>query len=154
MTKKDYKAILGLAEKLKATDDKTGWFTEEARKKLIPLDLNLQQGYVAEEDKKIIGFITYFSDDGHAQIGWLGVDPELHGRGTGTALMKKLEQTLRKMGFTELLVETAAKEQSIGTSYESTHKFYSDMGFKRYRIKKKEDTGYRCDMDVLKKAIE
>jgi GNAT superfamily N-acetyltransferase len=152
--KKDYKKILSIVEKLKVVDDKTGWFDEDARKRAIPTDIKIQSGFVAEEDEKVLGFITYFSEYGRPKIGWIGVDPDLHRKGIGTALSKALEDKLKKFGAKELSVETPAKEEVVGTSYEGTYKFYEKMGFIVDKTELRKDfKGREFKMAVLKKVI-
>ena len=48
------------------------WFDKKALRN-IPIDVQLQKCFVAEEKNKAIGFITIYSKDGEAELGWMGV---------------------------------------------------------------------------------
>ncbi len=149
----DYNKILEIVEKLKVIDEKRGWFTEEAMKKLIPIDIKIQRGFVAEEKDTIIGFITYISKNGEPFIGWIGVDPDFHRKGIGRALVEKVYEVLKKIGAKEIYVETPSKKEGLGTSYEGTYKFYEDVGFELVKIFPKEEREENCDMALLKKKV-
>jgi len=151
---KDYEPILELADKLRTIYDKKGWFTEEARKKFIPLDIRVQKGFVAEEDGKVVGFITYTTYDYNPIIGWIGVDPDYHRKGVGKALVERVENELKGIGAEMLSVETPTKEEGIGSSYEGTYKFYEAMGFEVERTRVIESEGIRTNMAILKKSLK
>lgn len=148
--KKHHDGMLRIAEKLKVKDENTGWFMDEAIKKMMPLDIQIQKGYSAVEENKVIGFITYLSEYGKPKIGWMGVDPEHHREGIGKTLLEKVEEDIKKMGGTEIYVETPKKEEGLGTDYESTYNFYESMGFELHKILEDEP----CDMALLKKELD
>ena len=151
---KDYEHILEIAEKLKTVDNRTGWFTEEARKTLIPIDIRNQKGFVAEEYEKIVGFITYTTDDNDPEIGWIGVHPDYHRKGVARALVKRVEDELKRAGAETLCVETPTKEEGIGSSYEGTYKFYEAMGFEIEKTRFIESEGIKTSMAIMKKPLK
>ena len=153
---KDFKQILEITEMLKVIDEKRGWFSEESRKKMIPIDLKIQGGFVAEIDSEIVGFVTYFSEYGKPKIGWIAVNPNKHRQGIGKLLLEKLRDELKKVGANELYVETPTKEEAEGNDYESTYAFYESAGFVIDKIIKKnsQENECDCDMAVLKKVIK
>lgn len=156
MTEKDFNSIIRIGKRLRITDDgKKGWFTEDAVERHIPFDIQLQRGYISEENGRVIGFITYTSYGYFPAIGWIAVDPGFHRRGAGASLVKKVEAEIHKMGGKELFVETPTKEEGMGTEYEKTYKFYEGTGFTVDRIKKRgdPDNNCGCDMAILKKVI-
>jgi len=150
----DYESILEVAEKLRTIDDKKGWFTEEARKKFIPRDLRTQKGFVAEEDGKIVGFITYTTEKNNAEIGWIGVDPDYHRKKIGRLLVERVENDLRGIGVVALRVETPTKEEGIGSSYEGTYKFYESCEFEVEKTRFIESEGIKTQMAILNKSLK
>ncbi|MFO7990731.1 MAG: GNAT family N-acetyltransferase [Thermoplasmata archaeon] len=140
--------VIEIAEKLKVKEDGSGWFLEDAWKRMIPLDIKIQKGYVAVE-KEVIGFITYFSEYGKAKIGWIAVDPERHGEGIGRGLLKAVEEDVNKSGSDVLYVETPTKEEGIGNDYEGTYLFYEAMGFTVEEVIEDDN----CDMALLIKKL-
>ena len=152
-TKGDCKGILKVAEKLRIINERTGWFTEDAIKKLIPIDIKLQKGFVAEENDSIIGFVTYTSKNGEPFIGWIGVDPQFHRKGIGKRLIEKVCEELKKIGAKELYVETPSREEGLGNPYEGTYKFYEAVGFKLVKVFPKEERKENCEMALLKRIL-
>jgi Acetyltransferases len=148
-TEKDFKEIMVVVKKLNPK-----WFDNFAVSKSIPSDLKIHKGFVAEDKGKIVGFLSYTSDEGKARISWMGVDPELHGKNIGTSLLEALEKELKNIGLKELRVETLA-ESTEYEPYEKTRAFYKKMEFKVEKIKKVEskDTGEILDLATLVKGL-
>jgi GNAT superfamily N-acetyltransferase len=96
----DHSAILDLVA------DLPEWFDADARTRGIPIDLNHQQGFVAKEGGKIVGFITIFVAEGRLNIGWLGVKKDCQRKGVGGRLLDAAEETARDMGLCELATYT------------------------------------------------
>ena len=90
ITEDVYNKIIEISEKLKVINEKEGWFREDSIKKLIPLDVKLQRGFIATEKGEVLGFITYTSHNGGPIIGWIGVDPNYHRKGIGKKLIEKV----------------------------------------------------------------
>lgn len=63
-TEKDFKGLIKIAKMLHPK-----WFDKDAINRVMPLDLKIQKGFVAEEKGEILGFITYFSNEGEVKIG-------------------------------------------------------------------------------------
>jgi ribosomal protein S18 acetylase RimI-like enzyme len=51
---------------------------------------------VARTTRRIVGFCLSHNDDGVIWLSWFGVHPEFRGMGIGSALLSKLEETVRK----------------------------------------------------------
>ncbi len=86
--------------------------------------------YVAEEDGRVVGFITCvevlsFDDpDGYVKINGLAVLPEYRGRGIGTRLVARAEQTARERGSDSVGVASVFKRTR-------THELYERLGYRR-----------------------
>ena len=55
---------------------------------------------------------------------WIAVDPEVHGRGVGKALMGAVEHDLRQRGARKVFIETGGRE-----AYMPTRRFYEALGY-------------------------
>ena len=148
---KNYFEMMKIARKLHPK-----WFDRVAIKISIPLDLKLHRGFVAEENNKVIGFVTYTSipDEGQVKLSWIGVDPKFQGKGIGTKLIKKLENELVGIGVKQLWVGTVA-ESTVYEPYEKTRAFYKKVGFRVTKVKKikSKDTGKKFDFALLVKDL-
>lgn len=148
-TEKDFKEMIRIAKKLHPK-----WFDKFAVNKSMPLDLKIHKGFVAEEKNKILGFITYTSNEGEVKISWIGVNPEFQKRWIGTELLKKLEKELKRIGIKELRVETVAETENY-KPYEITRAFYKKLNFKVERVRKvkSKDTGEKFDLATFVKKL-
>jgi len=148
-TEKDYDGMMEVAKKLHPK-----WFDRFAINKSIPLDLKIHKGYVAEEKGRILGFVTYTSNEGETKISWIGVDPKFQRRGIGTKLLRKLREKLKKMKIKDLRVETVAESEKA-KPYEITRLFYKKMGFKVEKVRKvkSKDTGREFNMATFVKKL-
>ena len=101
-----------------------------------------------------MGFITYTSKDGVAEISWIGVAPKLHNKNIGTKLVKTLEKELKRFGVKKLQVDTLAGSEKY-EPYRKTRLFYKNMGFRVERVRKikSKDTGEKFDMATFIKDI-
>jgi len=146
---KDFKKIMAVVKKLNPK-----WFDNFAVSKSIPFDLKIHRGFVAENKGKIVGFLSYTSDEGKARISWMGVDPKFHGKNIGTKLLEALERELKNIGLKELRVETLAESIEY-EPYEKTRLFYKKMGFKPEKIRKikSKATGDILDLVTLVKKL-
>ena len=147
--KKDFNGIMKISKLLHPT-----WFDKVAINFSMPIDLRIHKGYVIEDKRKIIGFVTYTSNEGKAEISWIGVHPKIHRKGMGSKLIKKLEANLKKIGVKELRVGTVAESVEY-EPYARTRAFYKKIGFSVEKIIKKisEDTGEIFDFAILVKKI-
>lgn len=116
------------------------WFDNNALKN-IPIDMMLGKTYVAVENAIIQGFIVISSLEGMVWINWLGVDPEYHGQGIGTKLLKIAEEELKKIGVAELRVDTVIEQTPADGTYDKTIQFYLKNDF--IIIEKKEQQRHK-----------
>ena len=89
---------------------------------LNTLDNQPEGAIVAEVDGKVVGtvFAIKASDGENGYLSWIGVDPNCHGQGIGTAMMEHAEEYLRKMG---------AKRICLGTDRSAAIPFYLRQGY-------------------------
>jgi ribosomal protein S18 acetylase RimI-like enzyme len=91
--------------------------------------LESQDGFVAEEDGEVLGFVTYASElPESAEITWMAVAAGVHRRGIGRALTEALVAKARAEGRELLLVKTLA-DGHPSPEYAATRAFYRAMGF-------------------------
>lgn len=91
--------------------------------------LESQDGFVAEEDGEVIGFLTCASElPESAEITWMAVAAGAHRRGIGRALVDALVSKTREDGRELLLVKTLAGSHP-SPEYAATRAFYRSMGF-------------------------
>jgi ribosomal protein S18 acetylase RimI-like enzyme len=148
-TEKDFTGIMKVVRALHPK-----WFNNFAINKSIPLDLKIHKGFIGEEKGKVLGFITYTSKDGMAELSWIGVDPKLHRQGIGTKLFNALEKELKRLGIRKLQVDTVADSEE-SEPYRKTRLFYRKVGFRVERVRKakSEDTGEEFEMATFSKEI-
>lgn len=158
LSKKHYAQVIELGKSLGHTKDGKGWFTERAWSRYIPFDIRIHNGFVAEKDGLLLGFITYTSYDTPAlspYISWIAVGRRHQGKGAGRRLVARVEREVLKAGVNSLFVETPSEAAGKGTEYEETYKFYERIGFKLERTILESDpaNGCGCDMAVLRKVL-
>lgn len=100
---------------------------------LISADFNSQKGFVFRTKDKPVGFIMYFSNQGIAEISWMGVNPEFQRNGIGKKLLHLLIEELGKTNCSCLVVKTL--DESVDYKpYEKTRSFYLKNGFKKSHV--------------------
>jgi len=85
--------------------------------------------YVYENDefKKAEGYICYGRrplTDWTYDLYWIAVDPNTHGKGIGSNLVKHMENDLKSGGGRIILIETSGKPE-----YENERRFYTKNGY-------------------------
>jgi ribosomal protein S18 acetylase RimI-like enzyme len=126
------------------------WFDETAIIS-IPIDIRHQRGFVAERRGKVVGFITLYVAEGKLNIGWLGVQPDLHRQGIGRLLLDKAEEVARQLGVPELALYTLGEGVEY-EPYERTRRFYFANGFQVYQRSQTDNPG--CPEEIkLSKAL-
>jgi len=85
--------------------------------------------YVIENDerKQAAGYICYGKrplTDWTYDLYWIAVDPNIHGKGLGSQLVKHMEDDLAGSGGKIILIETSGKAE-----YENERKFYTKNGY-------------------------
>ena len=85
------------------------------------------QVYVTDDTNKTAGYICYGKrplTDMTYDLYWIAVDPNIHGKGIGSSLVKFMEEDLKNQGGNLILIETSGKE-----SYKNERKFYTKNGY-------------------------
>lgn len=127
------------------------WFDEDARQRAIPIDLRFQDGFVAEMDGELIGFITLYVAEGWVNIGWMGVHPSHRRQGIGAKLIAAAEAYCREIGVYQLATYTLGDSVEY-PPYEATRAFYFKQGFEVYQRSQTDNPG--CPEEIkLKKSI-
>lgn len=142
MTLEDKTAVLKVAKSLPQ------FFTQKAVE-FISADFHSQKGFVYRLNDKVVGFIMYFSNQGIAEIGWMGVKPEFQGKKIGTELLMYLKSELIKNKCSSLIVKTL--DESVDYKpYEQTRAFYMKNGFiKSHVIQHPENP--ECEAELILK---
>ncbi len=141
-------------EEIKRILEETHHFNEDEIKvatELIDVYLNDEKQkdysiYVKEDEnsKKAAGYICYGKrplTDRTYDLYWIAVDPGIHGKGTGSLLVKHMESDLRSAGGNLILIETSGKAE-----YENERRFYLKNGYEVQTIIK---DFYRGDDDLF-----
>jgi ribosomal protein S18 acetylase RimI-like enzyme len=80
-----------------------------------------------DETKKPAGYICYGRrplTDSTYDLYWIAVDPQVHGKGTGSMLVKHMEDDLKTIDGKLVLIETSGKAE-----YENERRFYLKNGY-------------------------
>jgi ribosomal protein S18 acetylase RimI-like enzyme len=101
---------------------------------LIDIYLNdaMQKDYIIyvhanDETNKAEGYICYGRrplTDWTYDLYWIAVDPDIHGKGIGSGLVRHMEGDLKAHGGRLVLIETSGKAE-----YENERKFYEKNGY-------------------------
>jgi GNAT superfamily N-acetyltransferase len=107
-----------------------GWFgLEEATRRYIEAIATLPT-WLAEVDGQAMGFLTLKQHSPYAaEIYVMGVRPEAHHRGLGSALLHRAESYLRGQGVEYLQVKTLSAAHP-DRGYAKTRAYYLAMGFR------------------------
>jgi GNAT superfamily N-acetyltransferase len=128
------------------------WFDVDSRLRAIPIDLRHQDGFVALDSEQVIGFITLFVAEGRVNIGWMGVHPDYHHQGVGSALIGAAEDYCKQKGIEELATYTLGDSVEY-EPYDSTRAFYDSLGFEIYQRSQTDNPS--CPEEIkLKKAVD
>lgn len=129
------------------------WFDRNALVN-IPIDLQLNNCLVAETDHKIVGFITFSSQNGEININWLGISPSEHRKGIGSKLLEEAEAHGKRFGASKIIVETVVEQNPPDGSYDETIKFYYSQDFKiRNKQPQEKASGFTYSKGILDKTI-
>ena len=106
------------------------WFGIESAIQSYATDVESMPMLAADLDSSArIGFISIrFHNKYNAEMYVLGVLPEFHGKGVGSALVKKVENFARSRGAKFVTVKTLAPARPHA-EYDQTRKFYTNKGF-------------------------
>lgn len=83
--------------------------------------------YESDDTKETAGYICYGKrplTDWTYDLYWIAVDPNIHGKGLGSGLVKHMEEDLAAAGGKIILIETSGKPE-----YENERKFYTKNGY-------------------------
>jgi ribosomal protein S18 acetylase RimI-like enzyme len=88
---------------------------------------------VADDDGRVLGTVTFVPDGGplgeiaephEAEFRMLAVDPEAHGRGVGTALLRRVLDDSRRHGSAGVVCSSLPEMRAA-------HRIYARLGFRR-----------------------
>jgi len=83
--------------------------------------------YENDDTKETAGYICYGKrplTDMTYDLYWIAVDPNIHGKGIGSNLVKYMEEDVKSLEGYLILIETSGKG-----SYENERKFYTKNGY-------------------------
>jgi len=143
----DHQAIMNIVNELPE------WFDGRARNHSIPIDLKHQDGFVAESDGRIVGFVTLFVSEGRMNIGWFGVERTRRRKGIGSRLLAQVELKAKGMGLKEIGTYTLGDSVQY-TPYEATRAFYWKQGFKIYQRNKTDNPSCAEEIKISKRIAE
>jgi ribosomal protein S18 acetylase RimI-like enzyme len=99
------------------------------------LNLPVADCLVAEEGKKIVGFLLAEKNPPLAHIITLDVAPQKRREGLGTALLTEMEEHFRHDEVRSVLLETAVNNES-GIAFWKHHGYRAEAVLKRYYLGK------------------
>jgi len=122
---------------LKKILEDTNHFSEEeinVAMELIDVYLNNenQKDYIIyvysdDDSRRIAGYICYGRrplTEGTYDLYWIAVDPNIHGKGIGSRLVKYMEEDIVNLGGEMILIETSGKAE-----YDGERGFYQKNGY-------------------------
>ena len=86
-----------------------------------PEDIVSRRTAVAEEEDRVVGFVTLLGKPPQGEIGALFVEPDRIGRGVGRALWEEVLRRARREGFTGIVIDADPGAEA----------FYERMGARR-----------------------
>ncbi len=104
----------------------------------MEIDLTFQDGFVALFEGEVIGFLTFFVNDGIVNIAWMGVREEVHRKGIGRKLLGEVVRICRERGVERVFVSTLGDSVEY-EPYERTRAFYRGVGFKDHARIQQDD---------------
>jgi GNAT superfamily N-acetyltransferase len=146
MIQNDYAGVLEVVESLPE------WFDDTSRSHSIPIDIQHQDGFVAVQEGKVVGFVTLYVAEGRLQIGWLGVAKDSRGKGIGKALLRRVEERALELGLAEVATYTLGDSVDY-PPYELTRKFYFNNGFEVYQRNQTDNPGCPEEIRIRKRVV-
>ena len=87
-----------------------------------------QAGFVAVGEDDVVGFLTFTTADGVAEITWMGIGADRRRHGHGRDLVDALIERLRGDGVLRVQVKTLSAREPY-EPYAETRAFYRSIGF-------------------------
>lgn len=131
----------------------TDWFTPDAQDRAVPADLKYQQGFLAESEGRVLGFVTLFVAEGRLNIGWLAVRRDCHRQGIGGKLLARAAHRAAELGLSELATYTLGDSVEY-EPYETTRSFYFKHGFQIYQRNKTDNPECPEEYKIRKRIAE
>jgi L-aminopeptidase/D-esterase-like protein/GNAT superfamily N-acetyltransferase len=140
----DVEPLLTLARTLPA------WFTHTETESEMAQDIRDEAGLVAEVNGEPVGFVIWGEPEFHRESGvvelyWVGVHRDWRGKDVGKALLRVMEEKLKKDGIQAVEVWTVA-DTEFYPPYAETRAFYRAMGYRDLYVdvvNRTPDTGDR-----------
>jgi ribosomal protein S18 acetylase RimI-like enzyme len=139
-TQKDFKRIVDLARSLPE------WFTSDGISQ-IEKDLPCQHSLLAELNGNLVGFLSFYSYEGVAHIGWMGVDKRYQRIGIGSELINTLVDFLLGLSIFEVRVKTLG-ESILYEPYVGTRLFYYARGFLKFRTSYSDNPEFSEELEL------
>lgn len=126
-----------------------GWFGIEESLLEYVRDTAALPTWIARRSGQPVGFITIRIHNPHAaEIHCMAVRPEAHRRGVGRAMVRFVEEHVRRQGARLLQVKTLGPSRP-DEHYERTRRFYEAMGFVPLEEMKTLWPGNPCQVFVM-----
>ncbi len=126
LKKEDRKEIKKILENCKIFTEKEIVVALE----LIDLNLSGSSDYIINvlcDGTKIVGFVCYGENsiaNGVWELYWICVEPDFHGKGYGSILLKRVEEIVKRRGGRSIFIETSSLQ-----SYDRARRFYEKFGY-------------------------
>ena len=105
------------------------WFAIESAIVDYINDIQSLETWAAFQEETVCGFISIKKHTEYAaEIYVMGIRPEYHGKGIGSELIRKIQESLASRGFKFLTVKTLSQSRP-DTFYDKTRNFYLRTGF-------------------------
>jgi N-acetylglutamate synthase-like GNAT family acetyltransferase len=122
------------------------WFTSGGLDS-IKKDFNFQKTIVARLDQALVGFITYYVNQGKGNISWMAVSPQMHRKGIGRSLVAAMIREMRKWNVKEVFVSTLGDSVDY-PPYANTREFYRRIGFHDFKVLKHPENP-ECEEELI-----
>ncbi len=122
------------------------------------VDLERYESLIAEIGGRVVGFLSHgpsavYPEPGLVKIHWLAVARGHRGRGIGQALVRSLEDTIRRRGGGLIELMTVAEVDHY-PPYADTRAFYRAVGFEEFYTDSGAREEYGSEMLHFRKRIE
>lgn len=136
----EFNQILDLARSLPE------WFTEDGICQMAK-DLPCQHSLIATSHGTAVGFLSYYSHEGIAHIGWMAVERSCQRKGIGSALVLRLLNYLSELSISEVRVKTLGESIDY-EPYVGTRLFYYSLGFLKSNVTHQDNPDFPEELEL------